>query len=289
MAFDIGSRSWLAAGFLLATSTSMVLGAELATSWTSGTTQARARLVAGNAPVGSGHQGLMAAVEIELAPNWKTYWKFPGDAGGVPPFFDWSGSDNVRAVQVLYPAPSRIKDVTGDLLGYQGGVVFPVAVEPHDPAAPTTLRMKADYGVCLDICVPVSTELQLEIAPTARNELSARVAAALDLVPRPVAKLRPSDPRLVRSEVRQSGASPALVLEADFPAGTAGADAYVESPDGHYIPLANRARTVDLGNGRLRFEFDLTAAADIPQILGKSTTVTLVSERGASEAAFVLR
>ena len=48
--------------------------------------------------------GHMAAVELQLAPGWKTYWRSPGDAG-IPPTFDWSGSDNVRSVRIHWPAP----------------------------------------------------------------------------------------------------------------------------------------------------------------------------------------
>ena len=45
-----------------------------------------------------------AALEIMLAPGWKTYWRTPGDAG-IPPQFNWSGSENLSAVGVSYPVP----------------------------------------------------------------------------------------------------------------------------------------------------------------------------------------
>src|SRR6185295_19860556 len=34
-------------------------------------------------------KNIRAGVEIKLQPGWKTYWRYPGDAG-VPPRFDWS-------------------------------------------------------------------------------------------------------------------------------------------------------------------------------------------------------
>src|SRR4051794_38288710 len=43
-------------------------------------------------------------IEIRLAPNWKTYWRYPGDSG-VPARFDFTKSDNVENVTVLWPAP----------------------------------------------------------------------------------------------------------------------------------------------------------------------------------------
>src|SRR3982074_3413872 len=73
----------------------------LETPWVMGA-EANARLLAdhgANAPIRAG-------VEIKLKTGWKTYWRYPGDAG-VPPVLDFSKSQNVKAITVLYPAPTR--------------------------------------------------------------------------------------------------------------------------------------------------------------------------------------
>src|SRR5258705_8750265 len=67
----------------------------------------RARLVAGRTKTANGTY--LAGIEIGLDDGWKTYWRMPGDSG-VPPSFDWKGSTNVAAVNVLYPAPARIAE-----------------------------------------------------------------------------------------------------------------------------------------------------------------------------------
>src|ERR1043166_473647 len=67
--------------------------------------QAEARLLAARGADAAIHGG----VEIRLKPGWKTYWRYPGDAG-VPPRFDWSKSENVAAVDVKWPAPERFVD-----------------------------------------------------------------------------------------------------------------------------------------------------------------------------------
>src|SRR5208282_2413725 len=69
-------------------------------------THAAARLIAGSASKTSGATWLRAGVEIQLDPGWKTYWRAPGDSG-VPPTLDFSGSENVKSVTVLWPAPQR--------------------------------------------------------------------------------------------------------------------------------------------------------------------------------------
>jgi DsbC/DsbD-like thiol-disulfide interchange protein len=43
---------------------------------------------------------LTGGIEIRLAPDWKTYWRSPGDSG-VPPRLDFSTSDNIKTVDVL--------------------------------------------------------------------------------------------------------------------------------------------------------------------------------------------
>lgn len=65
------------------------------------------RLIAG-ATAPSGKQRI--GVEIAMTPGFKTYWRSPGDAG-VPPVFDWSGSENVGGW--MYAGPRRSDSRTG--------------------------------------------------------------------------------------------------------------------------------------------------------------------------------
>ncbi len=108
----------------------------------------------------------VAGLSIRLAPGWKTYWRTPGDAG-IPPQFDWSASDNVAGVAVEWPAPERFETYGMTTLGYKGAVTLPLVVTPADPAAPVTLRLGFDFGVCAEICVPERADLTLSIAPGA--------------------------------------------------------------------------------------------------------------------------
>ena len=109
-----------------------------ASDWVQGHSS-RARLIAGNG---------LAGVEVQMPEGWKTYWRTPGDAGGVPPSFDWSQSENLAEATVLYPAPKRFSDKAGDTVGYKGTVVFPVRLAAKDPAKPIDLHLLLEYGVC---------------------------------------------------------------------------------------------------------------------------------------------
>lgn len=283
---------------LAATSSVAGTAGELATAWTADKQETRARMIVGAPPSGSALPvvagpapaagSLLAVVEVELAPRWKTYWKIPGDAGGVPPLFDWSKSVNVKSARVLYPAPERIIDKAGDLIGYHDRVAFPVVVEPADVSRPVALKLMLDYGVCLDICIPVMAEFSLEFAPGAAPPLADSVASVIASVPRSGAARLPVDPKLASVRATLTGNAPSLVIEADFPGGARAAEAFVEGPEGFYVPLPKKELTRDLGGGRLRFEIGLEPGPDLAQIRGKSATVTLVSAEGRSEATFVI-
>ncbi|MDF3607022.1 protein-disulfide reductase DsbD family protein [Paracoccus sp. DMF-8] len=123
----------------------------------------------------------MVALELRLQPGWKTYWRSPGDTG-VPPEFDWTGSDNLGTVAVHWPRPEMIESGGEITLGYHELLVLPIEVTPADPDAPLTLRGSVDFGLCLDICVPGHATLE---AGTAQPDPDPRIQAALDRVPDP--------------------------------------------------------------------------------------------------------
>ena len=135
----------------------------LSSDWTQGH-NSRVRLIAGDD---------LAGVELQMPVGWKTYWRNPGYAGGVPPSFDWSKSENLESAEVLYPSPKRFTDRFGDTVGYKEMVVFPVRLKAKDPEKPIGLRLALDYGVCKEICM-------------VRKVCRARIALP-DAVPAPLA------------------------------------------------------------------------------------------------------
>ena len=246
--------------------------------WSSGPAS-RARLVAGTVERPGTPASAVAGVEIEMPPGWKTYWRQPGDGGGVPPTFDWSGSENLARATVLYPAPRRFSDKGGDTIGYKGTVVFPVMLEAMDRTRPISLRLAFSYGVCRDICIPAEAEMSL-LVPAGGGGVAPDIAGALEQVPRADQDRRPGDPALVSSAVVRGGAKPHVALEADFPGGTAEAQAFIEGPDGLGLPLP--AKTSGAADGRVRFSVGLSNA-EVAELKGASLVVTLVGAEGQSE------
>jgi DsbC/DsbD-like thiol-disulfide interchange protein len=127
----------------------------------------------------------MAALQLSLAPGWKTYWRSPGEAG-LPPLFNWSGSENVKSVGIHWPAPSVFHTNGMQSIGYYDGVVFPLEVTAIDPSKPVLLRAEVEIGICRDICLPATLHLSTDLtAPGAANPA---IKAALAARPKAAAK-----------------------------------------------------------------------------------------------------
>src|SRR6056297_747394 len=120
----------------------------------------------------------MAGLKLRLAPGWKTYWRAPG-AAGVPPAFDWSGSDNLRAVRVHWPRPGIHVDNGVTTIGYAEEVVLPVELFPAEPGAATEVAGRLAFGVCREICLPVTLPYRATLAPGMAEAGSAEIRDAL--------------------------------------------------------------------------------------------------------------
>jgi DsbC/DsbD-like thiol-disulfide interchange protein len=147
---------------------------------------------------------LLGGIAFQLQPGWKTYWRTPGDSG-VPPRFDFSKSENIEAVTVLWPAPTKFDDgAGGHSLGYHDQIVLPLRIVAKNADKPVTLRADINYAVCEKLCIPVEANAELPIASVASTEDSA-LFAALDTVPKP-ANVGDPNPLTIR-DVKRDGKS----------------------------------------------------------------------------------
>jgi DsbC/DsbD-like thiol-disulfide interchange protein len=236
--------------------------------------QVDARLVAdhgANAPIRAG-------VEIKLKAGWKTYWRYPGDAG-VPPRFDWAGSENIAAVDVQWPAPERFVDESGaKSIGYHGDIVFPFIVRPLDPARPVRLKLKLDFAVCEKLCVPADVELMLEI-PAGESASLGLLDEAGRRVPRRIA-LRENAGGLAITRVSlERGAAPRVLIEGSAPEGPV--DLFAEGPDDRWaLPLP---RKIEAKGGKLRFQLVIDGAPPGGPRIPSKLILTLIAGDKAIE------
>jgi DsbC/DsbD-like thiol-disulfide interchange protein len=210
-----------------------------------------------------------SGVYITMQKGWKTYWRVPGD-GGVPPSFDWSGSENVETTRVMMPLPHRFKDENGEGIGYKTEVVFPVDVKPKDPSKPARLDLKIFYAVCNDICVPVQARVRVNIdASTVSASDKFRLRVARATVP-----VEPDAGRLAVTSLKQVDIDGKLALEVSLkgirsPADT---DIFVEAAGNSYFRKPELvSQSGDTGTWRIAVD----SYGDAVSLAGKPVRLTV--------------
>ena len=213
---------------------------------------------------------LLGGVAIQLDPGWKTYWRTSGDSG-VPPRFDFSKSDNVEAVTVLWPAPMKFDDGAGGFsLGYHDQVVLPLRIVPKSNDKPVTLRAEISYAVCEKLCIPVEATTELTFASVASTEDNV-LFAALDTVPKP-ASVGDPNPLTIR-DVKREGKSMILVDVLSPDARTV--NLFVEGPTPDWgLPVPKLLAQGPPGVKRFAFELDGVPPGINPE--GAALKLTLV-------------
>lgn len=154
----------------------------------------------------------IAALQLTLAPHWKTYWRAPGEAG-IPPYFDWSASENLKSVRLHWPAPTVFHLNGMQSVGYFDSLILPIELTPIDPAQPVILRARIDLGVCNEICMPAALALEKRLSGAGAPD--AAIKAALGQ--------RPATPReagvtAIRCEVAPSQDGMQVTAQITLPA-----------------------------------------------------------------------
>ena len=222
--------------------------------------KSRARLIA---------DGKGAGLEIALAPGAITYWRDPGEAG-VPPTFDFSGSQNLAKAEVDFPAPERIAEPDGSVaFGYRGGVILPIRAAAADPTKPVRLVAKVDYPVCEKICLPAKASAELVLGAPGATPHAAALGDARARAPRKVTA------QALGAEVTAAGGKSWRLCLAQAPR-----DLFVEAPEGFWVEPKRE------GEGRC-YSLTLQQAPEggKPPI---AVRVTVEGETGAQEAEVTL-
>ncbi len=253
--------------------------AELVSEWSVGL-GAKARLIAG-----ATENGNQAGIEIVLEEGWKTYWRNPG-AGGIPPVFNWLGSQNISGADVSFPVPHRYQDSYGTSMGYKQSVIFPVSFVVIDPDQPVVLELKLDYAVCEKLCVPVQANLSLELPTNISLGLSQGLQDSVALVP--VAN-GADDPHIVSVQFSGSPENSWLDVTARFPNGPSISDTFVEGPEGWFLPAPEFISQSEQGqNMVINYRVSLNALPKDASIAGAPLLFTLATDGSAVEQPWVV-
>jgi DsbC/DsbD-like thiol-disulfide interchange protein len=195
----------------------------------------------------------------------------------VPPRFDFSKSDNVEAVTVLWPAPMKFDDgAGGTALGYKQQVVLPLRIVAKNADKPVTLRTHISYAVCEKLCIPVEAHAELAFASVASTE-DGTLSDALNAVPKP-ANVGDANPLTIR-DVKREGKN--VLVDVTAPEARE-VNLFAEGPTPDWaLPVPKLVEQGPPGVKRFAFELDGLPPGASPE--GAALKLTLVGGDRAYE------
>jgi len=229
-------------------------------------------------PSGDGRH--LAALRLELAKGWKTYWRAPGNAG-IPPAFEWKGARNVRDVAITWPTPTVFDQNGLRSVGYATALVLPLAIAPRRAGRAIRLAGGIEFGICRDVCIPARLTFSQDLDenaprhPAIAAALAARPYSAAEAgVSRALCRIEPTADGLrvtARLHLPHTGGEEFTVIESGVP-GVWSSEATVSRHGG---VLTASSELIHIEGG----PFALDRAAVRFTVLGKSRAVDI---RGCS-------
>ncbi|MBI2770425.1 MAG: thioredoxin family protein [Burkholderiales bacterium] len=144
------------------------------------TERARAELLA-HAPDGvEPGKALWVGLQLAHQPEWHTYWKNSGDSG-LPTQLKWTLPPGVEAGEIAWPIPKKYPIGNLANYGYSGTVLLPVPLTVTPQFKPSLLggdleiKLKAQWLICRQECVPEEGEFALKIPARSATALYADV------------------------------------------------------------------------------------------------------------------
>lgn len=114
-------------------------------------------------------------------PHWHTYWRNPGDTG-FPTRFELLGPEGARYSDIVWPAPARL--AIGPLANYgyeDETLIYRDVTLPADfRGRQARFRVKAEWLICREVCIPGEAPLQLDIPVGGATVMDEGEAASFD-------------------------------------------------------------------------------------------------------------
>ncbi len=252
------------------------------------TERAMVRLVAAASAVGRSDE-ILVGVEMRMQPGWKTYWRHPGEAG-LPPRFNWQGSANIAAQDVIWPTPERFAVGGVESIGYTARVILPIRLKLAAPGRAAAMKLHLAYAVCREICVPdeATLSLALPVGNGARTAHAGEIARFAALAPRPGGAHGWHVEYAGHELPPRPGAAPRSMLMVTLVSGKTPfghPDLLVVGETGEHYGRA-ALRVIDMGR-RVHFILPHTAAASGAGEKGREILLTVID--GARSGEFTFR
>jgi thiol:disulfide interchange protein DsbD len=126
---------------------------------------------------------VMAGLQLRMDPNWHTYWRNPGEEGGLPTTIEWTLPEGIKAGDIKWPVPEKLrtvdseagsqprKEVINFVYDQEAVLLIPLQIAKDFPETNLTLSAKVKWLECTNNqCVPGGADVQagLSIGPESR-------------------------------------------------------------------------------------------------------------------------
>lgn len=116
-----------------------------------------------------------AVIDYKINKGWKIYWRESGD-NGYPQTIDFSASENVENVEIIWPHPTRFidkitDDYSSESYGYKDQALFPILITPKRINEDLDLDLTVNYAICKEVCIPAVAKIKQKIDAGFRSEM----------------------------------------------------------------------------------------------------------------------
>ena len=201
-----------------------------------------------------------AALRLQMAEGWHSYWRNPGDEVGLKTRVEWTLPPGVKAGAIQWPLPDKTTEKEFDTLTYSGTVVLlvPIQIPAGQALGPMTLKAKVRWLECHEECVPGNTTVETQVTVASLDEVSvhaAEIQSARQRVPRTVQDV----PISAAWEASEGVAPRKLVISWKPGSGVSGFDVFPFEAVGGVAPVSVKTEWLDSVNGFLRIRKTVSA------------------------------
>lgn len=147
----------------------------------------------------------IAAVVLPVPPGFKIGWRI-ADGNGLETSIACQGAAGAGGLALDWPAPRRFAEPYGPgspaAVGYDGDVT--ILLRARERPASSALRLRIEYGLCSDVCIPVSADIAVPAA--AEAPASSRPDGRARPIPLPAV----ADGSVVRMRTLPAGGRPGM-------------------------------------------------------------------------------
>jgi len=219
----------------------------------------RARMVSVFDPVSGQVEGI---IDVELLPNWTTYWRNPGEAG-IPPIFDFSKSTGVTVSPHEFPVPIA-KNISGSIsVVYLDHVAFPFTATPIISPLSGQLSVEILMGVCEVVCIPAVASFTQDLSKLNKSDPVSHSLINLAKRKVPIRDAGDGDwPRILDAKLQNENT---VIIRARIPRAIKTPQLFAEGKDNWFF---SPAKLISREGIRAEFELsliDLPEGADLSQ------------------------